>query len=391
MSERVDVVIVGGGIIGLAIARYLHLFGKRCLVVEKNARCFMETSSRNSEVLHSGIYYNQKSSKSYHCLQGRELLLHYLLERKIKHKMCGKLIVGRSEEEKMKLLHLLQNGRDVGLHKLQFLSDPGHISHYQNGLNCLYAIYSPYTGIIDTHSLSESLEYDITSSHNQTGDCSVIVTNCEFLEANLASSIQDQQSFNVLTSKGNILCSWVINCAGLHSSSVARRIIPLPRVSIPVLHYAKGSYFKLNQASKSIFNILVYPLPTEGGLGIHCTMDLSGKVKFGPDVEWLSPTIDFEGKSGISNFSYEVDPSREAFFRKDIASYWPSIEDHDLTPDYSGIRPKMSKTRATDFIIQTPLNHGVRGIINLYGIESPGLTSSLSIAQTVGKTVISSS
>jgi L-2-hydroxyglutarate oxidase LhgO len=390
--ERVDVVIIGGGLIGLSIGRRLHQLGKKCLLLERNTFCGMETSSRNSEVIHSGVYYPSSSWKRSFCIDGRFKLLQYISDRKIFHNMCGKLIVGLDEEnEKKKLHHLFQNGLNNGLSNIKFLSGKDvRLMEPSLSDRIKYAVFLPYTGIVDSHALMESFQVDIQET-NQSGESSTILTDCYFREASVLYEGKERL-FHVETSRGDILSTWLINAAGLLAPHVAYNIHPLQKQHIPKSYYAKGSYFKLSCGAKNLFSHLVYPLPVAGGLGVHMTMDKTGSFKFGPDVEWLRPLemVDQDpylfDSSVPPTFDYSVSVEKTASFYDSISSFWPEVTAYNLIPDYSGIRPKTVGPHCSsfqDFMIQWSEEHHVQGLINLFGIESPGLTSCLSIADCV--------
>lgn len=383
--ERTEIVIVGGGVIGLAICRRLHEIGRKCLLIEKNAHFGMETSSRNSEVIHSGIYYPQHSYKQKLCIDGRKELLSYAKSRNISHNMCGKLIIAQNTEvELKKLKDLYKNGVANNLMDLKMITSQNEARKYEKNVVCHNAIYSPYTGIIDSHQMMEHFEGEILSE-NAKNETSMIVTNCEFLGAKLYSHSLDYQ-YLVKTSRGDLCCKWLVNAAGLYAHTVASRIENMPKDKIPFIYFAKGCYFKLPPHIKP-FNMLVYPLPTDGGLGIHATLDLNGSVRFGPDVEWLTnPFNQYEFKYDIEfKPNYNVDEEKQHRFREEIMAYYPQITDCSLIPDYAGVRPKVAGPGATasDFVLQMYTDHGVKNLINLFGIESPGLTSSMSIANVV--------
>jgi 2-hydroxyglutarate dehydrogenase len=393
--EKFEVAIVGGGAAGLAICRKFHELGKSCLLLEKNFRCGMETSSRNSEVIHSGIYYPPGSLKQKFCIEGKDILLEYLKRNNVYYNLCGKLILAQDDDtQKTKLLKLFQNGQANGLTELRLLRTKSEVLQFQKDIDCHSAIFSPYTGIFDTEGFLNQLQVDITVP-NFNGLTSTVLTNCEFLSAD-QTLILSRPHFRIKTSRGEIAAEKLINAAGLNSHVVANHIQDMPRHKIPTLFFAKGNYFKLGRDVKP-FNMLVYPLPKEGGLGVHATIDPTGSVRFGPNVEWLK-NISSSRNSGTNGygfspeipltFSYAVSDSWKRAFYNEIAEYFPSILDYDLVPDYSGIRTKLSgpfSNNYSDFLVQTSEQHGVNNLINLFGIESPGMTSCMSIAEYISR------
>lgn len=356
--EKADVVVIGAGIIGLAVARALALAGREVLVLEARNAIGTGTSSRNSEVIHAGIYYPQGSLKAELCVQGRKLLYHYCAERRIAHRRLGKLIVAaRSEIEALRRLQ--DFARRNGVFDLVWL-DAKEARAKEPEIECEAALFSPATGIVDVHELMLSYRGDL---ENHGG---VVAFNAEVLAARAVAD-----GFRLTVESGGpfeLHCRSLVNCAGLGAQDLAHRMDGLDPDTIPRLRLAKGNYFRL--ATKSPFRHLVYPMPAQGGLGVHLTLDLGGQARFGPDVEWVE-TID-----------YKVSEAKRADFEASIRQYWPSLPDGAIFPDYCGIRPKLHGPgeAAADFVIQGEAVHGVAGLVNLYGIESPGLTSSLAIA-----------
>ena len=332
------------------------------------------------------MYYPRESLKSKLCLRGRTLLLEYLKQRHVPHSVFGKLIVATSANEDIKLRSILQNATESGIHDLQYLSQGG-LCAVEPLVSGYSALLSPFTAIFDSHAFMQHLAGDITDSGSS------LVVDCEFLSAQAA-----EDGFQVCTSQGDLRAKYLVNAAGLHSSFVAENISPYPRELVPRCYYAKGNYFKLR--GKSPFTRLVYPLPGEGGLGIHCTIDLNGLARFGPDVEWLTssegPDSDqFQFSAPLPKSALSVDASRSTIFYEEIRRYWPDLPENSLEPDYAGIRPKlipphgnasqcgMAKRDLGDFLIEGPSVHGIPGLVNLFGIESPGLSSSLAIGDFV--------
>lgn len=364
--ERADVVVIGAGIIGLAVARALALAGRDVLVLEAHNAIGTETSSRNSEVIHAGIYYPQGSLKARLCVEGRQLLYHYCAERRIAHQRLGKLIVAADADEIAALGALQEAARRNGVDDLLWL-DRRELGAREPALAGEAALFSPSTGIVDIHELMLSYQGDL---ENHGGTIA--------LSAELLSAEANGQGFRLFVDSGGpfeLQCRSLVNCAGLGAQGLGARIKGLPQASIPKLRLAKGNYFRL--AQKAPFRHLIYPMPSHGGLGVHLTLDLGGQARFGPDVEW------------VEAIDYKVGNARQAAFEASIRRYWPSLPAGAIFPDYSGIRPKLHGPGepAADFVIQSEAVHGVAGLVNLYGIESPGLTASLAIAEHVARLI----
>ena len=365
MSEKIDCAVIGAGVVGLAIARQLAMAGRDVLIIEQADAIGTVTSARNSEVIHAGIYYPKDSLKAVLCVQGRNLLYGYLEERGIDHERCGKLIVASGETQISKLHALDLKARANGIDDLQFLSSED-VNALEPELSCLAALLSPSTGIIDSHGYMLSLLGD-AENNGATLACLSTVTGGEITERGIALDVACDGENMTLE------CTTVINSAGLGAQAIAASLRGMPQSLVPRLYLAKGNYFNLSGTAP--FRHLVYPMPEEAGLGIHYTRDLGGQGRFGPDVEWVE-VID-----------YDVDAKRGESFYAAIRNYWPQLQDDALNPAYSGMRPKIQAPGedAADFIIQDAVTHGVRGLVNLYGIESPGLTASLAIAREVEK------
>jgi L-2-hydroxyglutarate oxidase LhgO len=362
MSERVDAVVVGAGVIGLAIARRLALTGREVIVLEAGKMIGGETSSRNSEVVHGGLYNPPGALKTTLCVSGRAMLYRYCEERGVPHAKIGKLVVAVTEAEIPALQALKTRGEGNGIDDLRLISKE-EAQAMEPALACVAAVHSPSSGIIDSHQLMLALEGEIESSGG------VVVLN---------APVEGGTVYNdgiLLTVGGEgamqLHCRSVINAAGLGAQDLAKALQGLPPEHVAPLYYAKGNYFRLT--SKAPFTRLVYPMPVAGGLGTHMTLDLAGRARFGPDVEWIDAP------------NYAVDPARGDKFYGDIRLYWPGLPDGALAPDYAGIRPKLGPKGApnADFQIEGPAQHGVHGLVNLFGIESPGLTSCLAIADRV--------
>jgi len=364
-TADVETIVAGAGVVGLATAAALARAGHETIVLERDKNIGQGVSSRNSEVIHAGIYYTPGSLKAKLCVLGKKLLYDYCNERNIAHKKTGKLIVATESSEIEALSMLLQKASDNGVHDIEKITGKDAIT-MQPGLQCVAALNSPSTGIVDSHSFMLSLQADL-ESHEGSVVCHSEVSTID----------KSGKFFTVtLTDGTSVSAKNIINSTGLQSVSLARTVIAADKTSTPTARYAKGNYFKL--AAPAPFNRLIYPAPVVGGLGIHLTIDLAGQKRFGPDVEWLND------ESG-STINYQVDPSRSRKFYTAIRKYWPDLPDNSLVPDYAGVRPKIEwpTAREVDFEISTERQHGVSGLVNLFGIESPGLTASLAIAEQV--------
>jgi L-2-hydroxyglutarate oxidase LhgO len=359
--EQADVVVIGAGVVGLAIARHLSLAGREVLVLESAEAIGTGVSSRNSEVLHAGLYYNQNSLKARFCVSGKHLLRAYCRERAIGLNQCGKLVVAEKLEQLPELARIKEQGERNGVDDLRILT-AAEAHALEPELRCVGALFSPSSGIIDSHQYMLALQGDAEAKN-----CTVV------FHAPVASGRIAGDRIILAAGDIEIESRLAINSAGLSAQPVAAAITGFDRKFIPPLHYAKGNYFSLS--GKSPFSRLVYPMPEPGGLGIHFTLDLAGSGRFGPDVEW------------IDSPDYDVDGARAAVFADRIKRYWPGLNPDMLHAAYAGIRPKVERPggSSTDFIIQGPAQHGCPGIINLFGIESPGLTASLAIAGYVGE------
>lgn len=362
MTEAVECVVIGGGIIGLAVARALARAGREVLLLEKERWIGQDTSSRNSEVIHAGLYYPQGSLKARFCVAGRKLLYDYCAERDVPHRRIGKLVVGVSDDEIAILRRVIKHAEAAGVTDLEWL-DGKDARAMEPALNCIAAFHSPSTGIIDSHALMEAYRTDA----EQAG--ATVVLRAPVLEGRVTGN-----GFALAVGGAEPMtldCKILVNSAGLYAPSLARRIAGIPPTSIPQDYYCRGVYFTL--AGRAPFRRLVYPVPEHAGLGVHLTLDMAGAARFGPDTEW------------IDGIDYTVDARRGDKFYAAIRTYWPGIADGALQPGYAGIRPKISgpKEPAADFTIAGPATHGVPGLVNLFGIESPGLTASLALADHV--------
>ncbi len=359
--DHVDCVVIGAGVIGLAVARALALQGREVMVLEAAEAIGTGTSSRNSEVIHAGIYYPAESLKARLCVQGKALLYEYCAARGIGHRRCGKLIVATSHAEVPQLAGIIAKAAANGVNDLVLLTRD-QAREMEPQLECVAAIHSPSTGIVDSHALMLSLQGDLEAH----GGIVVLNTTVALVE-------YAQSAINLVTSDDTQLrVNAVVNAAGLHAVALAKRFQGLAPAHIPQGFFAKGNYFTL--AGRSPFNRLIYPVPQAAGLGVHLTVDLGGQAKFGPDVQWVDSADDLV-----------VDPARGDAFYAEVRKYWPGLQDGALAPGYAGIRPKINAPHeaARDFMIQGRADHGVAGLVNLFGIESPGLTSSLAIANYV--------
>ena len=357
----IDSIVLGAGVVGLAIARELALSGREVLVIDAAEGIGTGTSARNSEVIHAGIYYPQDSLKARLCVEGKHLLYQYCAERGIPHKRLGKLIVSSNPEQTRQLTSIAQRARLNGVPDL-YQIDGAEARRLEPELVCDAALVSPSTGIVDSHSLMLALQGD---AENAGAQC-VFMT--PFREGRVLESGEFQLSFDGAEAM-DLTANTVINSTGLSAPAVARRLAGQPTDQIPTAYYCKGSYFTLS--GRSPFNRLIYPMPDHAGLGVHLTLDLGGQAKFGPDTEWV------EGEN------YDIDPRRADAFYAAVRQYWPALPDHALQPGYTGIRPKIvgAGEVAADFVIAGPGCHGVKGLVNLFGIESPGLTASLAIGR----------
>jgi L-2-hydroxyglutarate oxidase LhgO len=359
--DEFDCAVIGAGVVGLAAARALALQGREVIVLEAEGAIGTGTSSRNSEVIHAGIYYPQGSLKARLCVEGKRLLYDYAAARGVPHWRCGKLIVATSEAQVAQLGGIMAKAAANGVDDMVLL--PGEAARaMEPRLACTAALLSPGTGIIDSHAFMLSLQGDLEHAGGvvalKTG---VAGAWCE--DGGIVLAMQDGT---------RLRCHSVVNAAGLAAPALARRFEGLPADSVPPAFFAKGNYFTL--AGRAPFSRLIYPVPEAAGLGVHLTLDLGGQAKFGPDVEWVDDAGDLT-----------VDPARGQGFYAEVRKYWPGLPDGALLPGYVGIRPKISgpDEAAADFMISGPAAHGVAGLVNLFGIESPGLTSSLAIASQV--------
>jgi len=361
-ADRVDTAVIGAGVVGLAAARALAQAGHEVVVLEKESAIGTGTSSRNSEVIHAGIYYAPGSLKAKLCVAGRRALYPFLAARGLLHRRCGKLIVATEPGQLAALENLHRQASTNGVDDLRVLS-AAEARDREPPLRCVAALESPSTGILDSHAYMLALRGDA----EQAG--AAFAFRGPVLGGTLESGGIELEVGG--TEPMRLLAQRVVNCAGLHAQGVARSIRGFPAERVPPIHYCKGNYFSLS--GRSPFSRLIYPAPESAGLGVHLTLDLAGQARFGPDVEW------------IEHIGYDVDARRADAFYEAIRRYWPGLKDGSLQPAYAGIRPKLHPQgqAARDFMIQGPAEHGVPGIVNLFGIESPGLTASLAVGDLV--------
>jgi L-2-hydroxyglutarate oxidase LhgO len=362
--DRVECVVVGAGVVGLAIARRLAQAGLEVVVLEAAEGIGTVTSSRNSEVIHAGIYYPAGSLMARMCVSGKHALYQYCRDHGIPHRNCGKLIVATTPKEADRLQSIKAHAEANGVLDLEVLGSEAART-LEPALNCNAALLSPSTGIVDSHAFMLALRGDAEAAG------AAYAFHAPLLRA---GTVADGIELDVGGDAPMTLeCRLLVNAAGLSAPAVARGIDGMPIELIPPAYLAKGNYFSCN--ARAPFSRLIYPVPEPGGLGVHLTLDLAGQARFGPDVEW------------VDAIDYAVDPARAELFYPAIRRYWPDLPDGALMPSYSGIRPKIVPPAVAkqDFMIQGPRDHGVGGLINLFGIESPGLTSSLAIADYVGE------
>jgi len=367
--EQVDCVVIGAGVVGLAVAREMALQGRETILLERENAFGTISSARNSEVIHAGIYYPKDSLKAQLCVQGNRMLYEYCRTHQVGTQPYGKLIVASDDSQLDDLQAILYKAQNNQVPDIRIISGE-EAKALEPQLHCSAAILSASTGIVDSHGYMLSLLGGFEDAGGMVAYQSPLIsakalgTNAEngfALEIGGADGMQIQTPL-------------LINCAGLSAPAIAQRIEGLSATQVPKAYFAKGNYFSLS--GKSPFTHLIYPIPEPGGLGVHLTLDMGGQAKFGPDVEWL----DIESENQID---YTVNPKRSEGFYEAVRRYWPGLKDGALQPDYSGVRAKIvpPNTPAGDFCFNGPRDHGLQGLFNLYGFESPGLTSSLAIAR----------
>jgi L-2-hydroxyglutarate oxidase LhgO len=360
--DRVDAVVIGAGVVGLACARALALAGREVIVLESESAIGTHTSSRNSEVIHAGIYYPPGSLKAKLCVAGRRALYPFLSERGIPHRRCGKLIVATEPAQISELEQIRARAASNGVGDLRMLSS-GEARALEPQLACVAALESPSTGIIDSHGFMLALRGEAEDRGAAIAFRSPVLSG-QIRKGGIELEVGGAEPMRLAARA-------VVNSAGLFAPAVARSLAGFPSERVPPSYYCKGNYFSLS--GRSPFSRLVYPAPESAGLGVHLTLDLAGQARFGPDVEW------------IERIDYDVDPRRSQVFYAAVRRYWPHLKDGALQPAYSGIRPKIQAKGepARDFLIEGPRDHGVPGLVNLFGIESPGLTAALAIGDRV--------
>ena len=376
MALRVQTAVVGAGVVGLAVARALARRGREVVVLESAASFGTGSSSRNSEVVHAGIYYGRGSLKARTCVAGRRMLYRYCEQHGVAIRRCGKLIVATDDSELLMLDQIATmacenglKGEDEALRRLT----RAEAAAREPEVRCVGALLSPSTGIVDSHGLMTALVGDA-----EAAGC-VIAYGTRVRDGRVLRSsgrVLLRTSGATASEDAALECEEVVNAAGHGAPSVARSIDGMPSHLLPAAQWAKGSYFGL--AAPSPFRGLVYPVPQQAGLGVHATVDLGGRCRFGPDVEWITPAAD-------GALDYAVDPRRADGFYEEVRKYWPALPDGALVPDYAGVRPKLQSAgeASRDFCLLGPASHGVRGLVHLLGIESPGLTASLALAEAV--------
>jgi len=361
-----QVLVIGAGVVGLAVARAVALRGHEVIVAEAENAIGTGVSSRNSEVIHAGMYYPTGSLRAKHCVTGRRMLYEFCASHGVPHRKCGKLIVATSDAETAKLEQIAAQGAINDVEGLAMVS-AAEAKALEPELTCTAALVSPETGIVSAHDYMLALRGDIEDAGG------AIAFNTPVTGV-MRKDRQWLVSFGGVEA-AEMAFDAVINCGGLSAQKIARSMEGYPVERVPKRVLAKGNYF--TYAGKPAFTRLIYPTPVTGGLGVHVTLDLAGRMRFGPDVEWIEEEF------------YPVNAARADAFYERIRTYWPALKDGSLAPDYSGIRPKLTGPGepAADFLIDTPAEHGLPGLVQMFGIESPGLTSSLSLAEYVAEAV----
>lgn len=366
MTEKVDCVVIGAGVVGLAVARALAMAGREVIILEAAEAIGTHTSSRNSEVIHAGLYYPKGSLKARLCIEGKHALYAYCAAQGVPHDRIGKVVVASEEAEIPSVQSYVDKAAANGVTDLRWLS-PAELRELEPAVRCVAGFLSPSTGIIDSHALMLAYQGD-AENHGAALVCHSPVLSGEVCAEGIVLNVGGAEPMS-------LLCNTVVNSAGLYAQDVARGIAGLPAQSIPPQYFAKAHYYTLS--GRAPFRRLVYPVATHAHLGVHVTLDLGGQARFGPDVCW------------VDGVDYSFDELREPLFYEAIRKYFPDLKDGALQPGYTGIRPKISgpSEPAADFMIQGPSDHGVPRLVNLYGIESPGLTASMAIAREVLETL----
>jgi L-2-hydroxyglutarate oxidase LhgO len=365
MAESVETIVVGAGVVGLAIARRLAEQGQEVLVLESEARIGAQTSSRNSEVIHAGLYYPPGGLKARLCVEGRGLLYEFCESFHVPHRRIGKFVVATDEAERIKLAEIALIAQRNGVMDLVAMSGR-EVAAEEPEVSCLTALYSPSTGIVDTGALMLSLRGALESARG------AVALNTKFVGARVAGEKRIEVSAGSADDVMELSCRNLVNAAGHGAHAVAAAFVGYPPGDLPPRFLAKGSYCSVS--GRSPFRRLIYPVPVPGGFGTHVTLDLQGDLRLGPDITW------------VDQLEYSVPQDIAPAFAASCGKFWPGVASRTLTPSYCGVRPKIHGPgeRVADFRIDGPRRHGVPGLVNLFGIESPGLTSSLAIARYVG-------
>ncbi|MCC9625529.1 NAD(P)/FAD-dependent oxidoreductase [Thalassospira sp. MA62] len=364
MSTDIQTIVIGAGVVGLACARALAKSGREVLIIEQHDAIGTETSARNSEVIHAGIYYPKNSLKARLCVEGRNMLYQYCEENGIAHKRTGKLIVATAPDQMDALGAIKEKAAENGVTDLEWLDQDAALAR-EPALHCVGALHSPSTGIIDSHQLMVTLLGE-AENHGAT-----LALNTTVVSADHDDGIYTLHTRDADGEEMSLSCAELIVAGGLHSQTLARKFAGLPAQTVPPQHYARGCYFTLS--GKAPFSTLIYPAPEQAGLGIHLTLDMGGQARFGPDVTWVDEP------------NYDVPEDRRHDFATAIRKYYPDLDEDALQSGYAGIRPKIQAKGedARDFMIAGTQSHGLKGLVMLYGIESPGLTASLAIGAMV--------
>lgn len=362
ISARVDCIVIGAGVVGLAVARALAGTGREVILLERADMIGSETSSRHSEVIHAGIYYPQDSLKARFCVAGKHALYDFCDTHGVSYRRCGKIIVATDDEQMPELQRLKDNAAANGVPDLEWMT-PAQVTEMEPAVFCVGALWSPSTGIIDSHSYMLALQGDMEAAGGVLALLTPVVGG-KVMNDGIRIDCGGAEPMS-------LLADLVVNSGGLWAQRIADTIAGVPPETVPPTYFCKGNYYTL--AGRPPFTRPIYPVPEKAGLGVHVTVDLGGQVRFGPDVEW------------VDAIDYDVDPGRADKFYAAVRKYYPALPDGAIQPGYSGIRPKIQAPGepAVDFVVQGPQDHGVPGLINLFGIESPGLTSSLAIAEYV--------
>ena len=363
--DRVDAVVIGAGVVGLAVGRALAQAGRETIVAEAQPGIGQGVSSRNSEVIHAGLYYVPGSLKARLSVRGKELLYALCASHGVDHRRCGKLTVATDDAEVQALRGLQDRAAANGVPVAWLSSEQAQA--LEPALRCVAALHSPTTGIVDSHGFMLALQGDLERAGG------MVALSSEVVAARLSTRAGEPHVLRFADGT-ELAAAIVVNSASLHACALARHFEGLDPRFVPREWFAKGNYYAL--AGKAPFTHLIYPAPGDAHLGTHLTLDLGGQAKFGPDIEWL----DVQSPEQID---WRVDPARADGFYAEVRRYWPGLPDGALTPSYSGVRPKIHgpHEKAPDFRIDGPSLHGVPGLVNLFGIESPGLTSALAISE----------